>query len=169
MAVGKMMVEAPILRRSMPDGKDSRGDSSLVDPAPGKTLAERMTPALWKKFAASRAGEMKLDEASRRFMISKLPTDGVRADERAAGGIVDESTPFAKTLRNFESSMAEDTVRNEYLLHGQVHEWFVAGTAPARLDDLNERVYADLFLMPKADPWLGLVPADAYTALPAGK
>jgi hypothetical protein len=27
-------------------------------------------------------------------------------------------------------------------------------------------VYAELFLMPRTDPWLGLVPADAYTALP---
>ena len=30
---------------------------------------------------------------------------------------------------------------------------------------LNERVYADLFLTPRRDPWLGLVPADTYTAL----
>ncbi len=70
-------------------------------------------------------------------------------------------------IRNFERSVAEDTVRNEYLFHGQIHEWFVRGQVPATLDDLNEKVYAQLFLMPRSDPYLGLVPADTYTALPA--
>ena len=65
-----------------------------------------------------------------------------------------------------ERSVAEDTVRNEYLFHGHIHEWFAKGDVPAALDDLNERVYARLFLMPKSDPWLGLVPADTYTGLP---
>jgi hypothetical protein len=30
---------------------------------------------------------------------------------------------------------------------------------------LNERVYADLLLTPSSDTWLGLMPADTYTAL----
>ena len=30
---------------------------------------------------------------------------------------------------------------------------------------LNERVYAELFLTPSSDPWLGLLPPDTYTAL----
>jgi hypothetical protein len=33
---------------------------------------------------------------------------------------------------------------------------------------LNKRVYAELFLTPGTDPWLGLVPADTYTALDGG-
>jgi hypothetical protein len=69
-------------------------------------------------------------------------------------------------IRNLERSVAEDSVRNEYLLHAQVHTWFLENKLPATLDDLNEKVYAELFLMPKSDPWLGLVPPDAYTALP---
>src|SRR5262249_17855746 len=120
-AVGKMMAEAPILRRSMPDGNDTNRGSSKFDPAPGKSLAQRMTPDLWKKVAASRAVPIKLDEASRRFMMSKLPAASIRAEERATGGVVDESSLFAKTLRNFETAMAEDTVRNEYLFHTQIH------------------------------------------------
>jgi hypothetical protein len=77
-----------------------------------------------------------------------------------------QEDPIARVVRAFERSLAEDTVRNQYLLHSQVHEWFANGTAPASLEDLNERVYSELFLMPGSDPWLGLVAADAYTALP---
>jgi hypothetical protein len=36
------------------------------------------------------------------------------------------------------------------------------------LDALNERVYTELFLTPSSDPWLGLMPADTYTALERG-
>ncbi|HIK07899.1 MAG TPA: hypothetical protein IGS40_24950 [Trichormus sp. M33_DOE_039] len=30
---------------------------------------------------------------------------------------------------------------------------------------LNEKVYAQLFLTPSSDPWLGLAPSDAYSAI----
>ena len=33
------------------------------------------------------------------------------------------------------------------------------------VNTLNKRVYAELFLTPDSDPWLGLVPADTYSAL----
>jgi hypothetical protein len=33
------------------------------------------------------------------------------------------------------------------------------------VNELNERVYAQLFLTPSSDPWLGLIPGDVYTAL----
>jgi hypothetical protein len=67
--------------------------------------------------------------------------------------------------------MAEDTVRNEYKFHRQIHAWLAArpGSPEAALAGdvaaLNERVYAELFLTPSSDPWLGLVPRDAYSAL----
>jgi hypothetical protein len=38
----------------------------------------------------------------------------------------------------------------------------------ADLDKFNEKVYAELFLTPRSDPWLGLVSADVYTALDGG-
>jgi hypothetical protein len=71
-------------------------------------------------------------------------------------------------LENFASSAANDAVKNEYQLHRQIHEWFVAGSAPGDFDALNERVYAELFLTPSSDPWLGLAPPDAYTGLVGG-
>jgi hypothetical protein len=64
--------------------------------------------------------------------------------------------------------MALDTVKNEYALHRQVHDWFAAGQTSGDVDALNERVYAELFLTPSSDPWLGLAPGDVYTALDRG-
>ena len=36
------------------------------------------------------------------------------------------------------------------------------------LEEINGRVYRDLFGTPPEDPWLGLAPNDGYTALPGG-
>jgi hypothetical protein len=165
--ISKSMVETPILRRSIPDEEPAA--TSSADPAPGRSLPDRMTPALWKKFAARFASKAMLDEASRRFMMSKLPAEAVRADERAKGDAVDELTPFARTLRNFEAAMSEDTIRNEFLFHSQIHQWLeepVTGLALARdVEALNKKVYAELFLTPDHDAWLGLVPENVYTGL----
>ena len=68
-------------------------------------------------------------------------------------------------VRNLQGSIALDTVRNEYLFHRQIHQWLAAQPLPPNLDTLNDRVYAELFLTPRSDPWLGLIPADTYTAL----
>jgi hypothetical protein len=57
-------------------------------------------------------------------------------------------------------------VRNEFLLHARVHDWFVQDNAPADLDRLSTKVYAELFLMPENDPWLGLAPANTFCGLP---
>ena len=70
--------------------------------------------------------------------------------------------------RNFENAIALDTVRNEYLLHSQIHEWFIEAETIDNVDSLNERVYSTLFLTPSADPWLGLFPTGTYTGLENG-
>jgi len=75
-------------------------------------------------------------------------------------------SPALRTLRNLQRSIAEDTVRNEYLLHREIHDWFVQRDAPEDVDTCNAKVYAELFLMPESDPWLGLAPANVFTALP---
>ena len=56
-------------------------------------------------------------------------------------------------------------MRNEYQLHSRLHEWFVAQNATADVDQLNRKVYAELFLTPDSDPWLGLAPTGSFSAL----
>ena len=60
--------------------------------------------------------------------------------------------------------MALDAVRNEYTLHRRIHEW-LAAQPHVDLRDLNRRVYAELFLTPATDPWLGMLPGEVYTGL----
>ena len=40
-------------------------------------------------------------------------------------------------------------------MHARILEWFVLGTAPKNLEALNSRIYADIFLTPNYDAWLG--------------
>jgi len=77
-----------------------------------------------------------------------------------------QEDPVLRMVRTFEDSMTLDTVRNEYLLHRQIHERFIdAAAETADAEALNEWVYANLFLTPSSDPWLGLARPDVYTAL----
>ena len=59
---------------------------------------------------------------------------------------------------------AEDTLRNEYVMHRDVHQRF-AGAADVSFDALNRWAYAELFLTPADDPWLGLRDPAAYDAI----
>ena len=71
-----------------------------------------------------------------------------------------------RVVSNFESAIALDTVRNEYMLHSQIHQWFVEGNETINnVNALNEKVYAELFLTPNSDPWLGLMSSEGYSAI----
>jgi hypothetical protein len=61
-----------------------------------------------------------------------------------------------------------DSVRNEYVLHTKLHALLTIGANRLYVDALNEKVYAELFLSPKSDPWMGLFSDDVYTALESG-
>jgi hypothetical protein len=71
---------------------------------------------------------------------------------------------LASLVQKLEMNIALDTVRNEYLLHPKIHAWLTLNFL-RNVDVLNERVYAELFLTPASDPWLGLFSPDTYTAL----
>jgi hypothetical protein len=74
--------------------------------------------------------------------------------------------PLLRMLASLQVSVAQETIQNEYNLHRQIHQWFATAQPQVRaFEPLNDRVYAELFLTPRSDPWLGLVPPDAYPAL----
>ena len=151
LAKSKSTVEIPLLR-------------ALTTDTP--QLEKRIDEAAWNKIAALHAGDARLDEAARDVIRRENPD----AEAAALLAITKRKveSPLMRMVRNLESAIALDTVRNEYLLHRRVHEWFAAGEVPADVQPLNERVYAELFLTPSSDPWLGLVPPDTYTALERG-
>ena len=66
-------------------------------------------------------------------------------------------------LDGLRRTVAMDTRVNAEL-HGLIHGWFKMEEVKD-LASLNERVYAELFLTPSDDPWLGLNPPSVFTAL----
>jgi hypothetical protein len=71
---------------------------------------------------------------------------------------------FARTVRNFEQSLAADTALNEKLRQ-TIRQWLSRPRRPVDLAVLTNRIYDELFLTPRADPWLGLVAADTFSAI----
>lgn len=147
-AIPKMIMEIPIIANIVRDAR----------------VLEKETPAsAWELIADRHLERVKLDQSSLDLIRAENPVIPA-SDESPA----DNEVAFQRLVKAFEKAIAQDTVRNEYLLHFKLHEWFANGTAPADLEKLNEQVYAELFLTPKTDPWIGLVPPDAYTGLENG-
>ena len=128
------------------------------------TLRERTGEPEWRRLGEAFAERATLGLPSRAVMRMKIAgRDGRAAEDPSPSR---RHTAFAEIVARFERSIAEDTARNEYRLHREVHEGFRSGNL-ARLspEELDEHVYAELFLMPLDDPWLGLAPARTYSGL----
>jgi hypothetical protein len=151
-AVTKMPAEMPILRRTQPKS-GGQGAQSPVD----------ADDATWAAIADIHADGAQLDPAARNLIRMKGPT---AADASALTlGKRQVEDPLLRTMRNLERSIAEDTVRNEYLLHARIHQWLAMARRPENVEQLNRKVYAELFLTPDSDPWLGLVTPGVFSAL----
>jgi hypothetical protein len=136
------------------------------DPAGGKPLLEEAAGAAidWKRLALLHQPDTVLDSASLRVIETKEPTAWDSSVRAVSKSIME--APALSGLMRLRRSLAEDVVYNEYVFHSQIHRWFMAGEATANVDALNEKVYAELFLTPDSDPWLGLLPRGAFTGLP---
>lgn len=143
-------------------------------PASGAMAVETGRPSVaagldddaWRRIAALPQHLAHLDLRSQVLMRRELP-DAAAAARRAMSKSKIED-PLVRVVQSFEASAALDAVKNEFQLHRQIHAWYADGEAPRDFNALNERVYAELFLTPSSDPWLGLAPADAYTGLVGG-
>ena len=147
-AFGKAAAEAPLVR---------------VATSTPIAINNEFNDQTWKAIANLHRSNVNLDGQTVKLMRKQFPSAEEAGAVSTSKAIAED--PILRVVRNFEDSIALDTVRNEYLLHRQIHRWFVEATAPSDFDALNERVYAELFLTPSNDPWLGLMPPGVYTAL----
>jgi hypothetical protein len=138
MAVSKLSVENPIVAAALNQ----------------KNLAQITDQVTWTKLAQRHKNDAKLDAQSIRLIQAKQTM-----------GAIPQPRLISSVVQSFEAAMALDTVRNEYLLHSQLYEWLKQNPETLNVDALNEKVYAELFLTPKTDPWLGLLPSDSYSAI----
>ena len=146
---GKMAVEMPTLTRTA-----SAPISEVIPPSPFAKLSD----ANWARLARLFQNRVYLDQGSLKLMERKLSP----------------SASMTTVVNSFERAIAQDTVRNEYVFHAQIHSWFANGEFIGNenlngnslaLNSLNRRVYDQLFLTPASDPWLGLVNENVYTGI----
>ena len=68
-------------------------------------------------------------------------------------------------LERLRESVSEDGLRNEAFLHRRIHERLATSAALPDWRTFNAWVYAELFLTPAGDPWLGLAPSELLSAV----
>ena len=136
LAITKMMTEVNFLRAMT---------------APSEALGRVTDEVAWKKIALLHASDAVLD--SRSLALIKRQNPDLSDKE------------FAALVQKFQESIALDTVRNEYLLRPKLNAWLYRDPSRTDLEKLNEKVYAELFLTPSSDPWLGLFAKDVYVGI----
>ncbi|MFN2492784.1 MAG: hypothetical protein ABR501_07875, partial [Pyrinomonadaceae bacterium] len=141
-AVTKMAVEMNILNAIL-------RDANLL----GRVTDE----AAWRKIAALHADDGLLDARSKSLIRRQSETLF-----KTTGSPAEAEAQLSQMIDTFQRSIALDTVRNEYVLHTKLHGWLLADLSRNDVNALNEKVYAELFLTPRSDPWLGLLTGD-YT------
>ena len=114
-------------------------------------LGKLTDEAAWQKIAQFHASDAVLDSGS--IALIKRQNPALSEQE------------FAAMLQKFQELIALDTVRNEYLLHTKLYPWLLRDPSRTDLEKFNEKVYAELFLTPKSDPWLGLLTRDSYVGI----
>lgn len=136
-ATTKMIVE-------MPDLKSITADIT-------KYGEEQIKLENWKQIAKLSGKSAKLDENSINFI------------RRQVGKNISEQE-FKNMIAKLEEYVSIDTARNEFLLRPTLLVWLVKDEN-AEIESFNKKVYAELFLTPRADKWLGLYSPEIYTAL----
>lgn len=164
----KGMVERPILKQAQAPAAEAALDLETPTTRPSASIADRMTNALWAKIGQRHRSSVRIDRHGQNMMLAKLPEEIATPEQRQQPSPTDKDTPFGRMLDDFESAIARDMVRNEYYFHTLIHQWLEEdhdSKLATDVEALNKRVYTELFLTPDYDEWLGLVPADTYTAL----
>ena len=149
LAMTKAVTETSILR-SITAGADALG--KITD------------EVAWTKIAFRHIQEAKLDERS--IGLMKRQTKDLFSANDGTGLTPDMK--LMNLLQKLRLNIALDTVRNEYLLHTKLYAWLIADRGRSDVNELNKKVYAELFLTPATDPWLGLFSPEVYTALDGG-
>lgn len=123
------------------------------------TLREKTSKSVWQQIARLHNEDAKLDRGSRHFIEWQNPLDIT-----VSKALIE--SPIARMIRDFEASLAVDSVRNEYEFHAKIHQWFCDGEAGKGFAYMNDRVFREIFLTPADKPLIDL--GDAYTGLLSG-
>ena len=132
----------------------------------GDRLATLTGDDIWAKLGQAFLDDASLPRPSVELMREKAGGE-LRADaaNRLTMAKSGAESPMLRMVRRFQRSVARDTAMNEYRHHRQIYNWLADAEQPVSVEPFNQRVYAKLFKAPLDDPWMGLVPANGYSAL----
>ena len=125
-------------------------------------LRAATTDDVIQRLAEQRPGALRVDPKVAEMLDSAYPT-AARAAPLAISKMAVER-PMLPWLRNLRGSVASDEVQNDFMLHGQIAELIRASDLVAP-EPLTQGIYANVFMTPLYDPFLGLAPADVFTAI----
>jgi hypothetical protein len=161
------MVERPLVKVVMADQNPQRSaDQAGLQvqpnnvPLPAGIGFEGLTDAQLEKLAALPQNQAQLSPESERLVRAKMASI---PQQHLSGALVDVQQ---RALADLARLTALDTARNEYDFHRRIHSWLAAGQN-ADVRQLNDRIYAELFLTPLVDPWMGLLNVENYSAINA--
>ncbi|MBL8857555.1 MAG: hypothetical protein JNL28_03490 [Planctomycetes bacterium] len=159
-------------------GAEADALGAVTQPEPGLVTAERITinkarvemPIVKGVFglnaanavalAPERVAEARLDTTSRALIARLRPLDWSR--ERTALG----PRGIDVLAHAFEREIARDTRQNELDLRPRARALFLQGDTPLDFATLNAAIYAQVFVTPADDPWLGLGNPLVFSAVP---
>ncbi len=108
--------------------------------------------------------KMKKSAAGPKPRIVQYPTAEFAAPMAMSKMAVE--TPLMRAVGKLANNVALDTVRNNYMMRTKILAFLANGSAQSlSLAQVNDWVYANVFLTPRQDPWLGLAPNDVYAAI----
>lgn len=118
----------------------------------------------WQQVAQLPKNRPNFDAQAMKVMMKKFPTAKKAAPVAMSKAMVE--TPMLREMDNLSDTVALDTVRNNYMLRTKILDYLTGTNARTfPLAEINDWVYARIFLTPNQDPWLGLAPPDAYSAI----
>jgi hypothetical protein len=119
---------------------------------------------MWKQMARLHASEVRFDSDVRELMARKFPDARTVAPLAVSKSAIE--VPMLRAFPTLTNSIALDTVRNNYMLRTRILAYLAdSETQSLSLHQINDWVYAVVFLTPKDDPWLGLAPPNVFAAL----
>lgn len=129
-----------------------------------QNLEQVMDDAKWQQVAELPDNTAQFGFEVRKMIATKFPTAKKALPVAAAKAEVE--TPMMREIRNLSDSVALDTVRNNYMLRTKILAILSSPNGRSMsLQQVNDWVYAQIFLTPGQDPWLGMAPPDVFSAI----
>ena len=149
--------------------KDDLGGISKSEVKQPQTTEENALECMtddkaWQLIANKHENEVAFDPVSQLVMARKF-TPAETAAPLAVSKMFVES-PMLRALRNLQSTVSLDTVRDNYMLRTKILAYLQSSQVNGlSLAQINDSIYANIFLTPKDDPWLGLASNDVFSGI----